>query len=93
VYRSGYHYDNERLIIDVSNSVYALRNQVTPRALRHLWAGFCNYLNICLKSHKVLAPNSNVPSTPKGPHDSQNSPKTARLCCCRACCCLGWAPL
>lgn len=49
---AGYAFDNERLVVEVANSVYAIRNQVTPRGVRQLWQGLCEYINATLRSHK-----------------------------------------
>lgn len=45
--------DNERLVIEVANSIYAIRNQISPRGVRQLWHGLCNFISICLRSHRV----------------------------------------
>jgi hypothetical protein len=39
--------------VEVANSVYAVRNHVSLAALRQLWNGLCNFVNVSLKSHKV----------------------------------------
>ncbi|KAF8073053.1 hypothetical protein HT031_000714 [Scenedesmus sp. PABB004] len=50
-------FDTERLVTEVANSLYAVRNHVTPAGVRHLWHGLGNFLAVSLKSHKgVLLP-------------------------------------
>lgn len=51
--RSGYPYDNDRMLVDVANSTYAIRNQITARGVRALWATLCNYINSSMLAHKV----------------------------------------
>jgi hypothetical protein len=51
--RSGFEYDTEKLVVEAGNSIYAIRNQISPRAVRHLWHGLCNYINVCIRSRKV----------------------------------------
>jgi hypothetical protein len=51
--RSGYPYDNDRLLVDVANSTYAIRNQITARGVRALWNNLCSYVNTSLKQRKV----------------------------------------
>ena len=53
--RTAYNYDEQKLVEEASNSVFALRNQVTPRGIRQLWHGMCSYINMCLRAHKVRA--------------------------------------
>lgn len=48
-----YLYDNERLVVDVANSVYAIRNQIQPAGIRHLWSSLNNFISVSIKSHKV----------------------------------------
>lgn len=45
--------DNEKLVADASNSVFAVRNHISPSGIRHLWNGLSNFINVSLKSHKV----------------------------------------
>eukprot|EP00775_Hariotina_reticulata_P010373 gene10373-10531_t len=55
--RSQFVYDNERLVTEVANSVFAIRNHVSPAGIRQLWNGLCSFINISLRSHKgVLLP-------------------------------------
>eukprot|EP00878_Enallax_costatus_P034903 GHUV01038847.1.p1 GENE.GHUV01038847.1~~GHUV01038847.1.p1 ORF type:complete len:518 (+),score=146.20 GHUV01038847.1:771-2324(+) len=52
-----YLYDNERLVVDVTNSVYAIRNQIQPAGIRLLWNSLSNFIALSIKSHKgVLLP-------------------------------------
>lgn len=53
VVRSLYLYDNERLVVDVANSVYAIRNHIQPAGIRHLWNSLSNFISVSIKSHKV----------------------------------------
>jgi len=50
---SGYPYDNDRLLVDVANSTYAIRNQITARGVRALWNNLCTYINHSMKQRKV----------------------------------------
>jgi hypothetical protein len=45
--------DAESLVVEVANSVYAVRNHISVAGLRQLWAGLANFVNVSLKSHKV----------------------------------------
>lgn len=47
-------YDSERLVVEVANSVYAVRNHISIAGLRQLWNGLANFINVSLKSHKVV---------------------------------------
>jgi hypothetical protein len=51
--RAPYAYDSERLVVEVANSVYAVRNHISLAGLRQLWNGLGNFINVSLKSHKV----------------------------------------
>jgi hypothetical protein len=51
--RSQVVYDNEKLVTEVANSVFAIRNHVSPAGIRQLWNGLCSFINISLRSHKV----------------------------------------
>lgn len=51
--RPPYAYDSERLVVEVANSVYAVRNHISLAGLRQLWNGLANFINVSLKSHKV----------------------------------------
>lgn len=51
--RQAYPYDNERLLVDVANSAYALHGQLTPRSVRALWASLCAYIHTSILQHKV----------------------------------------
>lgn len=53
IVRMQYVYDNERLVVDVANSVYAARNQVQPAGIRLLWNSLSNFVSASVKSHKV----------------------------------------
>lgn len=46
-------YDSEQLVVEVANSVYAVRNHISLAGLRQLWNGLANFINVSLKSHKV----------------------------------------
>jgi hypothetical protein len=52
--RTPYAYDSERLVVEVANSVYAVRNHISLAGLRQLWNGLGNFINVSLKSHKVI---------------------------------------
>ncbi|GBF98762.1 hypothetical protein Rsub_11168 [Raphidocelis subcapitata] len=61
LFRSSYPYDNDRLLVDAANNVYAIRNQITPRGVRALWASLCSYVNSSLRLKKgVLLPGLGV---------------------------------
>lgn len=53
--RPPYIYDSERLVVEVGNSVYAVRNHISIAGLRQLWNGLANFITVSLKSHKVGA--------------------------------------
>lgn len=53
--RPPYAYDSERLVVEVANSVYAVRNHISIQGLRQLWTGLANFINVSLKSHKVMS--------------------------------------
>ena len=51
--RSGYVYDVHKLVEEATNSLFAIRNQITPRAVRLLYSGLCDYISVCLRAHKA----------------------------------------
>jgi hypothetical protein len=53
--KAGYPYCNDTLLVDVANSTYAIRNQITARGVRGLWTTLSNYINCSLRAHKVRA--------------------------------------
>jgi len=78
--RPSYAYDSERLVVEVANSVFAVRNHISLTGLRQLWNGLANFINISLKSHKVgehpfLEARGN-PSRRAGPRQARSA------CCC-----------
>jgi hypothetical protein len=46
-------YDNECLLAQVAGSIFCVRNRIAIAGVRHLWSGLCNFITVCLKSHKV----------------------------------------
>jgi hypothetical protein len=79
------------LVVEVANSVYAVRNHVSLAALRQLWNGLCNFVNVSLKSHKVskqALPVDHIVAVSKRLYAVQQShcrPQTStvsKLCCC-----------
>lgn len=54
--RGGYPYDNDRLLVDVANSTYAIRNQITARGVRSLWSSLSAYVSASLRQRKVRSP-------------------------------------
>lgn len=56
--RPPYAFDSERLVVEVANSVYAVRNHISLAGLRQLWNGLANFINVSIKSHKVCVTSS-----------------------------------
>jgi hypothetical protein len=77
--RGGHPYCNESLLVDVANSTYAIRNHITARGVRALWATLSAYVNSSLRAHKVRDWRVGGPAGAAAPAPAAPAARSARL--------------